>query len=114
MWASLIALVVFAAFLFYLGYAFLIDVIQLIVNGFIIYVVGLRTFVELRRANKEVWYIYIFSAIIALAIVSLTGSFIPLIWAFTLFLVFTFLIKHGVMLAKKRSKKFRKFLAHFS
>jgi hypothetical protein len=108
MWPSIVALIVFVAFLFYLGYAFLYDVAQLVINGAIIYFVGLRTFVELNGAEKEVGYAYTFSAIIALGIVSITGSFIPFVWSFTIFLVLTLIIKHILMYARKHYKKLKK------
>ena len=108
MWATIVATIVFVTFLFYLGYAFLFNVIELIINGFLIYAVGLRTFVELNGAEKEVGYSYTFSAIIALGIVAITGSFIPFVWSFTIFLILTFVIKHLMMYIGKNHKKWKK------
>ncbi len=105
MWATIIVTIVFIVFLFYLGYSFLFNIIELILNGFIIYAVGLRTFVELNGAEKEIGYAYTFSAIIALGIVAITGSFLPFVWSFTIFLVLTFIIKHLMMYIRKHYKK---------
>lgn len=108
MWATIIVTIAFIVFLFYLGYSFLFNVIELVVNGFIIYAVGLRTFVELNGAEKEIGYAYTFSAIIALGIVAITGKFLPILWSFTIFLVLTFMIKHLMMYVRKHYKELKR------
>jgi hypothetical protein len=108
MWATITALIVFIVFLVYLGHSFLFGVVELIVNGFIIYFTGLKMSVELNGAEKQVGYAYTFSMIISLGIVSITGSFIPFVWSFTIFLVLTLIIKHILMYARKHYKKLKR------
>ena len=103
MWPSIIALIVLLSFFILLGMVFLYDIITLILNGVIIYVIGLRTFAEIRKHHKLL-NAYVVAGVVSLAVILFIGNFLPL-WKFTTFLVLAFVLAQGYFLYKWLQKR---------
>ncbi len=85
------------AFFFFL-FLFIEDIIAVVLNGIIIYLIGLRAYVEI--AKYKHFEQYFFSVIAALFIVWLAGNFLPL-WRITTAIILTFVIAQIIRVLKK-------------
>ena len=103
MWPSIIALVVLIVFLALLGIVFIWDIFALIINGIIIYVIGLRTFAEIRKHHKRL-NVYVVTGVISLAVIMFWRNFLPL-WKFTTFLILAFVLAQAYFFVQMAQKK---------
>ncbi len=86
-WPSIVGLLAFLLLLIIIGVLFAEIVFHIIINGIVIYLVGLRSLVEI---NKGLLREYAFGLIIAIIIMYAAGNFISFLWAFTTFLLVWF------------------------
>ena len=89
--ASFAALIGFLLLMAYLGYLFLTPVLELIINGIILYIIFLRANVEFTKEKKS--YFYLGGATAAIIIYILSGNFLKNlhIWSATTFIIITFI-----------------------
>jgi hypothetical protein len=99
MWPSIIGLFAFVLLVVIIGILFAGAVISLVVNGAIIYLVGLRAFKEIDKGwFKE----YGIGAGVALALVLLAGNVVPFLWGFTTWLALAFVVAQLAHLIMKK------------
>jgi len=70
-----------------IGLLFLHDLVPLVVNGLLIYIGLLRSFVEIKAGRNRA---FVFGGCVAFALVFYFGTFF-LLWNFTTFLVLTYI-----------------------
>lgn len=99
MWPTIIGLFAFLFLVIIIGLLFAATILSLVVNGIIIYLVGLRS---LREINKGWLQEYGIGAVVALIILILSGNPLPILWGVTTWLVLAFLIAQLVRLVKKK------------
>ncbi len=98
-WPSIIGLVAFLLVVVIIGLLFAETAFRLLVNGIVIYLVGLRSLVEINKGRLRE---YAFGLIIAVIIMYAVGNFIGLLWAFTTFLLVWFVSAQIVRIALKK------------
>ncbi len=98
-WPSIIGLLAFLFLLIIIGLLFAETVFHIIINGIVIYLVGLRSLVEINKGRLRE---YAFGLIIAIIIMYAVGNFIRLFWAFTTFLLVWFVSAQIVRIALKK------------
>jgi len=88
MWPPILGLILFIILLLIIGTLFLLTVVEILVNGILIYLAGSRSLKELNRGwLKE----YGIGALIAIAIIAVKGNIVGVLWPFTTWLILTFL-----------------------
>ncbi len=100
---TIIGLVLFIVLIVLLGYIFTATIIEVILNGVLIYLIVLRAWTELvkKARTKE----YIVGIAVALILYFIKGNVVPQLWAITTFLVITFIVAEIAHLFMKRRKK---------
>jgi hypothetical protein len=99
MWPPIIGFLLFIILVITIGSLFLLTVVELLVNGVIIYLAGIRGLKELNRGwMKE----YAVGAIISIAVMAVKGNVIRLLWPFTTWLLLAFLIAQFVHVVIKK------------
>lgn len=102
---TIIALVVFILFLVYLGFQFLISILELFINGIFLYAIFLRAYAELAKEKK--FDFYLGGAVISMAFYLIFGN--PFsgfyVWDITSFIFFTFFFAQVVMLVHREYSK---------
>ncbi len=95
---SIAALIVFILFMAYLGWLFLFDILELVINGAIIYALFLRSWVEIAREEK--YYFYLGGAAAALVVYYFSRNFLEGIyfWGITTYIVLSFVFAQIGML----------------
>ena len=78
-----------------------VDVISLFINGFIIYVLGLRSFNEVKQGQ---YHLYTICGLLSLFLLLLFGNFLGFLWSFTTFLILTCLFVWIVQQIKEKYK----------
>ncbi len=105
---SITALIVIIVFFIYLGWMFVLSILELFINGIIIYALFLRSHVEIVKEGKH--YFYLAGAAAAIIVYLLAGNFLSglLVWGITTWLVLAFIFSqigiHGHYLHKKYKK----------
>lgn len=105
---SIAALVVFVIFMAYLGWMFLFPLIELFINGMILYVLFLRSHVEVWKEGKYSYYLA--GAIISMVAYLFLGNFLKdlFVWGITTFLVIAFIFAQGGMVVHMLHKTHKK------
>ncbi len=105
---SIAALIVFIIFCAYAGWIYLVPVAQLAVNGIILYVIYLRSEVELIREKKFDYYLG--GATFGMIIYVLAGNFLEglLVWGPTTYFIIAFVCAQVGMLGNYLYKKYQK------
>jgi hypothetical protein len=101
---TIIGLVLFILLIVLLGYIFTATIIEVVLNGVLIYLILLRAWTELVRKarTKE----YIIGAVAALLICFIRGNVVPQLWTMTTFLAITFIVAEiAHLFFIKRKKK---------
>jgi hypothetical protein len=98
-WPSIIGLVAFLLLVVIIGLLFAETVFRLLINGIVIYLVALRSLVEI---NKGWLREYAFGLIIAVIIMYAAGNFVRLFWAFTTFILVWFVAAQIMRIALKK------------
>jgi hypothetical protein len=100
---TIIGLVLFILLLALIGVIFTATIIELVLNGVLIYLILLRAWTELVRKarTKE----YIIGAVAALLIYFIRGNIVPQLWAITTFLITAFIIAEIAHLFLRGRKK---------
>ncbi len=88
MWPQILLMVGALVAILFFGFLFINDMVQIAVNGVILYLVGLRAYVELTKHKRVQEYIIGFA--VALVVITLIGNLFPL-WKLTTFVVVTFI-----------------------
>ena len=99
----ILILLLFVVFIMLL-LAFLHDILIVLVNGIIIYLVGLRAVVEIKKRQE---FEYVIGAIVSALLISFFGNNFPL-WAITTFVFQAFGIVQIIKLLKKTVMKKKK------
>ena len=102
--ASIAVLVVFIFFMVYLGFMFVLPILELAINGLILYVLFLRGHVEVWKEGKYSYYLA--GAIISMIAYLFLGNFLkPLfVWSATTFLIIAFIFAQVGMIVHKLHK----------
>jgi hypothetical protein len=106
------ALIILIIFFIYLGSAFFIPIAELFINGLLLYALVLRTYAEIKKENKQAYYIG--GAVCAMIIYLIAGNFLEkfLIWGFTTFFIMTFIFAQAGVLIKFLEDKYGKHPHH--
>ncbi|MBI4148169.1 hypothetical protein HY490_02665 [Candidatus Woesearchaeota archaeon] len=98
MWPQLLMMILFLVGALFFLFLFINDIIQVAVNGILLYLIGLRTYVELTKYKRFEAYVWGFA--VALVAVTLIGSLAPL-WKLTTFVVVMFAVAQGLRFMRK-------------
>ncbi len=98
-WPSVVGLLAFLLLLIIIGVLFAKTVFHIIINGVVIYLVGLRSIVEI---NKGLLKEYAFGLVIAIVVMYAVGNFVRLFWALTTFLLVWFVSAQLFRIALKK------------
>ena len=96
---SLFALLIFLFFIIVFSIVFLPTIIEVLINGAIIYFIFLKASADITKRNKL--NIYVISALISLIFLVLAGNMFPL-WWFTTFSVLTMFIAVLIFIIKTK------------
>lgn len=109
---TITALIIIIIFFVYLGWAFFIPIAELMINGALIYALFLRINAEIRKENKQGFYIG--GAVCAMIIYLITGNFLKnyLIFGITTFFILAFLFAQAGVLIKYLEDKYAKHPHH--
>lgn len=101
---SIAVLVVFILLMVYLGFMFVLPILELAINGIILYVLFLRGQVEVWKEGKYGYYLA--GAIISMIAYLFLGNFLKplLVWGVTTFLIITFIFAQVGMIVHKPHK----------
>ena len=106
---TITALIVIVLFFLYLGWVFLFPVLELVINGILIYVIFLRSQVEIVKEGKH--YFYLGGAAASIIVYMIAGNFLSplLVWGVTTWLILAFAFSqigiHSHVLYKKKYSK---------
>lgn len=105
---AIIALIVIIVFFAYLGWMFFIPLLELFINGILLYAVFLRSYVEIVKEKKQSFYLG--GAVAAMIIYLLAGRFLSgvLVWGITTFIILAFAFAQIGMLIKYLEDKYGK------
>jgi len=81
---GIIAVIIFAVFIFSVVFQVAVDAISLVVNGFIIYILGLRSFKEVKEGQH---HLYLLCGFLSLFVILAGGNIIKFLWPFTTFMI---------------------------
>jgi len=96
---NLIAFFGLALFVFLMGTLFLVPVLQVLLNGVILYLLTIRIYTEVKKYNRA--DLYLKCVIAASIVLLLIGNFLPL-WTITSLGLVTFLFTHAVLTWQRR------------
>jgi hypothetical protein len=107
-WTFITALVVMIIFFIYLGWMFFVPVIELIINGAIIYALFLRGHAEIVKEKKHGFYMG--AAVAAMIVYVIGGNFLSglHVWGITTFLILAFVLAQVGVLIKYLEDKYAK------
>lgn len=105
---SIIALIVIIAFFAYLGWIFFFSILELLINGVLIYVLFLRAYVEIIRERKH--YFYLGGAAFAMIVYYFLRNFLSgvYVWDITTYLLLAFIFAQAGQLIHYLQKKYKK------
>lgn len=106
--SSITALIVMIVFALYLGFVFFIPILELLINGILIYAMFLRSYTEIKKEKKHNFYIG--GSLCAVAVFFISGNFLSKIyvWSFTTFLVLLFAFAQAGLIIKFLEDKYAK------
>ena len=106
------ALIIIIMFFIYLGSAFFIPIAELVINGILLYALFLRSYAEIKKEKKQVFYIG--GAVCALVIYLIAGNFLSraLIWGTTTFIFMSYVFAQIGVLIKYFEDKYGKHPHH--
>lgn len=106
-WPPVLMIILLLAFLAWLGWAFFYDLVELFINGVIIYFIGLRANAEINEGKLN---LYMGSAVIGLAVIALAGNFLRgwHAWKFTTWVLLSFAVAQAAIIAHRHYTKKQK------
>ena len=106
MWTFIISFIVIILFFVYLGWLFLLDVVDIFFNGIIIYVIGLRSYVEIITEKKI--KAYVGGLLLGALLFKIMGPLFTL-WGLTTWFLFSFLFAQLIMLIIALYEEYQEF-----
>lgn len=114
MFTSIIAFIVFLIFIIYMLQIFMPAIVQIVINGIILWAIGTRSYVEIVRENKEKYYA--FGVLIAAISLFFYGFRTwHSIWWITFFCLIAFIAAQHYILYEEKGidRKIKKYLKKF-
>jgi hypothetical protein len=98
-------LIIFILFMVYLGFAFLFTVLELFINGALIYMMFWRTYVEIRKEKKQNFYLA--GAVLAMVTYLIFRNFLSavFVWPVTMYLLEAFILAQVIQYGMKKYYK---------
>lgn len=83
---QIITIIIILLFTISLATELLVDVMVIILNAFVVYVLGLRTFKEVQRGKQ---YMFILCGFLSIFLLLIYGNLYKYLWPFSSFLILT-------------------------
>jgi hypothetical protein len=99
---TIIGLLLFILLIVILGYVFAATVLDIAINGVILYLIAVRMWVELRKGAIKA---YTIAGFLALAVFFIKHQIFSYLWQITNFVIVWFILAQVAMLLLKLSKK---------
>lgn len=97
MLANIALFTIFLITVLFVTLLFLQDIIAVILNGVVLYLIGLKAHADITKRHKTKEYLI--AALIALILTTLVGHLFPL-WKLTTFIILAFVVAQLIMMKK--------------